>query len=239
MKLEEIKKIIQEELDAEIQETYLTEVSSEVAKKIRHASMQLANFWKKAKMREGVQEFVLDQGVTELLRGILSTFASINKKVDRGEYGEVANSKTHAAGDVATGHMEGAAKVYNGESEISEIFDKKALYNALETNDTDKLIDINDWAVNEFRKYASKMSYNPKHVIMIEKERLEDNDMDLSTYIRTDRTDSPFRLDGKSRILVWTIIKTQKALRGAPETHGAGHMQEGKSTRSKKVKKKV
>ena len=97
MDRKKLEEIIREELQNE-------RTGGGLAQMVAGTVDKLVGAWRETK--HGVSDYVLDQAGNDLKRGVLSTFALINKKVDRGQYSDVQGQKTIPPGELKTGHLE-------------------------------------------------------------------------------------------------------------------------------------
>lgn len=97
MDRKKIENIIREELIRE-------RTGGNLAQMVAGTVDKLVGAWRETK--HGMSDYVLDQASQDLKRGVLSTFALINKKVDRGQYDDVDKQRDTGAGEFAAGALE-------------------------------------------------------------------------------------------------------------------------------------
>lgn len=69
-------------------------LNEQLAQKIASAVGKLVSFWRQSKAQAGASDFVLDQASSALKRSIMSSFADVNRRLDRKKFSDVEKQKT-------------------------------------------------------------------------------------------------------------------------------------------------
>ena len=80
---------------------------------------------------------------------------------------------------------------------------------------TANLVDLNDFAVNSLREYASERGYNVSALYAAEVALITTHGLDLDGYLKFRRTGSKFRMTRAARRHVFTAMTTRVSLQGA------------------------